>query len=349
MKVLYLPNEQKEGDQVGPRAFFESLKASGDIDLEVNSFLVEERRSGSGQALERILDTASAFAPDVIFWQHIGRFPITFRHLEHLRNLKSRPVIVYHEADVYGWRKPATASMSALATVADVVFLVGLGPFARLFRKLGARRIEYAPHNYDVTRFGNAPVPPANEARRFDAVMIGNRLTPIAAFMAPVRWLRMSGARSRELVARALGRVLGPRFGLFGSGWDGFIGNQGPSRYEDQERIQQQSWLSVGWDHFETVDGYFSDRLPIALASGVAHVTHYHPGYEQVLGDCRALRFARNPEGIVRAVESLLVQPRSSLRAMGEDGRAFAARTLSTPIVFRKMWDTVLETWEGRA
>lgn len=338
MKLLYLPNESVRGDQCGPRDAFDGMVKDGVLShCFVFSYLCEARENRNDPVtLQKLYEVVCRFQPDVIFWQHVGKFPVTREFIEKLKRVDPRPTLVYHEGDVFGkWTKRPTEAMKVLASAADLVFLVGLGDLAQWFAKCGAQKVLYAPHSVDTVRFGKPWEPTLS--RDFDAVMIGNRLT------SRVPFFRIPGAREREKLALKLGERLGGRFAVFGRGWDGFGFSQGAIPFHEQENVMRKSWVSISWDHFDQTPFYFSDRLPISLLSGVPHVTNYQPGYEKIFSDGRHVYLANSVDNAVDGVLFLLSQPRHTLIEWGRQAREWAGQRLTSKVVYRGMVEKILE------
>jgi hypothetical protein len=340
-RLLYIPNERAEGDQPGPRRTFESLLANGKLAaytaLPVDVYI---ERDGPDQAFARLLATARSLEPSIVLWQH----PYHDMPSDVLSQLKRHgSYLVYHEGDAYGWvRKRLPARARTLARASDLTLLPGTGMQSAIFRSAGARDRGYVPNSVDLHRFGTDGRRPSTE-RLFDVVMVGNRVTT-----------RLPGAHGlpgmhhRERLARQLGDLLGDRLAIYGRGWSGFRGARGPLPYAEQVRAARESWLTVSWNHFHRVPYCFSDRLPVSLAAGVAHVTCAQPGYDELFEDGCELFLARSVPALVRRVESLLAGPRDVLDAVGQRGRAFAERFLSDEVVFRRLLEVVVGHREGQ-
>jgi rhamnose utilization protein RhaD (predicted bifunctional aldolase and dehydrogenase) len=93
--------------------------------------------------------------------------------------------------------------------------------------------------------------------------------------------------------------------------------------------MSQSAWVTVGWDHFIPTPYYFSDRLPIALASGVAHVTSFQPGYEAMFPPEHGLFWADSIHEAVDTVTWLLEQPREYLLDQGANAAELARSRLN--------------------
>lgn len=337
MRLVYLPNEPTLGWQVGARTALEALRQSGALsDLRIYSFLQQP----PARSLDEIRALCEQAAPDAILFTKIGHFPVDDRWLRALRRGPSKPLIVYYDGDMYGrvFKRPS-AETRAMCRHADLVLLCGLGAHARRFEAAGARRIGYLPHNASLAQFG-AAAPPAHSRGR-DVIVIGNRIRGRFALQERIPWARMPGVYAREQLVRRLGQVFGPRFAVYGAGWDGFAGNRGPLAFDRQHDALRDSWLSVGYDHFPGTPMYFSDRLPIALMSGAAHAVNYHPGYETMFEHGRELTWARGVDALVGLARDMLDRGPTYLDALGARGRQFALARLTTEVVFAEAIETI--------
>ena len=343
MRLVYLPNEPVTGWQVGARAALEGLRRDGVLsDLRVYSFLQQP----PARALEEIFALCEEAAPDAVLFTKIDEFPVDDRWLSALRGTPSRPLLVYYDGDIYGRVfKRMSAETRAMCRYADLVLLCGFGANARHFETAGARRIGYLPHNASLAQFGAAWTPTATRDR--DVIVIGNRIRGRVALQERFSWARMPGVFAREQLVRQLGAAFGARFAVYGKGWDGFVGNRGPVAFARQHDVLRDSWLSVGYDHFPGTPLYFSDRLPIALLSGVAHAVHYHPGYESLFRSGRELLWAHTIAGLVALARDSLGRGPVYLDELGARGRAFVQDRLSTEIVFAEAVATIVRLRTG--
>jgi hypothetical protein len=337
MRLVYLPNEPVPGWQVGGRTALERLRRDGVLtDLQIYSF----EQHPPMRALDEILALCESSAPDVVLFTKLSHFPVDDRWIGALRRTPSKPLLVYYDGDIYGRVfKRLTAETRVMCQHADLVLLCGLGANARRFKAAGARRIGYLPHNVSLVQFNGSWTPTATRAH--DVILIGNRILGRIALQQRIPWARMPGVFAREQLVRRLGAEFGPRFGVYGTGWDGFVGNRGPVAFARQHEVLRDSWLSIGYDHFPGTPMYFSDRLPIALLSGVAHAVHYHPGYETLFRPGRELLWAHSVEGLIELARNALGRGPAYLDELGARGRAFAQDRLSTEVVFAETLATI--------
>ncbi|MGH9889115.1 MAG: glycosyltransferase family protein [bacterium] len=343
MRLLYLPNEPVPGWQVGARAALEQLRRQGVLsDLRIYSFL----QPPPARALDEILALCEEAAPDAVLFTKVSDFPVDDRWLNAIRRVPSKPLLVYYDGDIYGrvFKRP-TAETRTMCRHADLVLACGLGANARQLEAAGARRIGYLPHNASLSQFGAAWTPTATRER--DVILIGNRIRGRIALQERIPWARMPGVFEREQLVRRLGAAFRARFAVYGTGWDGFVGNRGPIAFARQHEVLRDSWLSVGYDHFPGTPMYFSDRLPIALLSGVTHAVHYHPGYESLFQSGRELLWAHSVAELVEVARNALGRGPAYLDEIGARGRAFVQTRLSTEVVFADALATIAQLRSG--
>jgi hypothetical protein len=319
-RLLYLPDEGEIGDQAAPRRAFARLADEGRLAAyEAFSFLVEARRDGTGESIRRLLDLVDRFEPTAILWSHPGSFPVTAGLVEGLRARPDPPVIALQDMDAYGLvRGRPGKGTRALARTADVVYVPGTGRLTRVYRRWGARRARLAVHGADSVRFG-APWTPTRE-RELDVVMIANRSRGRYPGTA------LPGSRSRVRLAAELQRRHGDRFGLYGSGWEGFPSALGPVDFDRQTDINRRAWVSASWDHYPRIGSYCSNRVPIALLSGVPHVTNHKPGLDTIYPPGSGLFWVRSVRAVADTVDRILAEPVDERLALGRYAEAFARR-----------------------
>lgn len=340
MRLLYLPNEVIDGDQVGPRHSLSLLLQNGDLDqVTTFSFLVEEKKLGDWSlVLEKLFGLIKDTLPDLILVQHIGKNQITKADVNKIKDFYDGPppIIAYDERDVYGYiRKPLPSSVLEFARNCDAVFLVAAGNFADRFRKAGCKNVYYLPHVASDVTFGKPWIP--SMERKYDVIMIGHRVS------SRISLLEMPGVKEREELARKLSIKFGERFAIFGNGWEEYPNSKGPVNFVDQEKIARQSWISLGHDHFYNLEGYFSNRLPIALFSGVPYICRKTPGLENILTDGHHCRFFNSIDEGVQICEELLQMPKEELIKLGMRGSIFAKKYLNEDVRMARLVELLKE------
>lgn len=308
LRLLYLPNEGTEGDQVGPRRAFERALSEGQLSAyQAYSYLVRDKAVGDhGLALAELQNIAREFAPDVIFVQHInGTYPADSDYFRALKSIPSKPKLVMWEGDPYGrLLKPLDATLKAVMAESDLTFLVGLGYLAEAVRKTGAPKIRFSHNSFDDERFGTPWEPPRQ--RPLDAVMIANLHS-----IKRIPGLYLPGGRQRKLLADAFYNMLGERFAAYGggSGWRGKSYARGPMPYAQQREITRSAWMSISWDQFPDLPMNSSDRLVISLSNGVPFLTNHQRGYEVVYDGIPGLYWFHTPQEAVDIALYLLSMP----------------------------------------
>ena len=336
-RVLYLPNEGElggENQQVGGRAAFGDMEADGTIGpLCIYSFLGEfyARSRDVKRSHAELLQKARAFQPDVVFWSHPDDYPVGKDLIEGIRACGSNPLLVYHEGDPFDRHyKTLRNPQRTLFRNSDVFFTVGLGEGRRLFESMRPHQhLYHSPTYTEAERFGT-PAPAGVLGSRFDAVMIGNIAKRLRIFHHP-------GSVQRVQLARGLQSLFGDRFGCFGQGWPGDVRTQGSLRHVQQGVVIQTSRMSLMWEHFPDYTFYYSDRLPIALASGVPFVTSTRPGYETLFRNVPGLFHVATVEDALDVAVYLRSLPLEQIAEMGAGARAWALANLDARIIFRRM------------
>ena len=103
------------------------------------------------------------------------------------------------------------------------------------------------------------------------------------------------------------------------------------------QEANRASWISAGYEHFPGTPKYFSDRLPIALHSGSAHVVNYHAGYEELFQEGDALCWAVGEEAIIARAGEVLSLGRDYMTSLGSRAHEFARRHLTSEVVYGQL------------
>lgn len=315
-RILWVPNEIGTALQSGYRRAFADLLAMGAVD-EVEVFSLEQRMRAGGEAAAHradLLAAAERFRPDLVFMQHVGHTGLTGKDVDAILRHGAR--LLYQEADPYTrWLHPLPAAARAAGARADVVHTCGAGVFSDNFRRAGARRVEWTPHVFDPGRIDTAP---KRAERELDVVVVGNR--------SRARLRPLPSANDRRRFVDLLQQRHGTAVGVYGNGWSGPAA-RGPIPYSQQSEVVRDAWLSANWDHFADEACYFSDRLPIALASGSLHATTLHPGYAAIFPPeaSRFLITGSTPHDLVERIGRYLESTSVDQRLEAEEAaRAFA-------------------------
>jgi hypothetical protein len=320
-RILYVPNERGKFRQRGMRRALSILQEHGMVEARVYSLLLHVLEGRGETARQEMIGLCREFKPDVVIMQHIYGAGLTDQHFSCLRE-SSDFRLLYHEGDPFTrWRIPVPFETAVAARWSDVVVTVGADQFCRNFQRKGVPNVGWTPHTYDPRSFGSRPI--AKDKRVFDVVMIANRSTARTAIRAH------PGSRDRRRLVDLMSRSFGSRFALYGKGWTG-PSAMGPVDFWDQERVIQSGVISVNWDHYPTEKLYFSDRLPISLASGSIHATTNHPGYESLFpANSSFLRTAESIQELVDVCHETLASTSEEERGHAyAEGREWVANNL---------------------
>jgi hypothetical protein len=333
---MYWPNEPAhlypDFTQAGGRAAFEAMAADGTIAaLQIYSYRVERATFPTAAGFERsAVEAARAWVPDILFVQHLHGTDLTEALWRTLRQELPQTTLIYHDDDPFDRvARRVDRPTAAIAAAADLVLLSGLGRLARLFERHGARTIEYMPSCFAESRF--ARLDPARAEKTHDIVMIGNR-----GVRRRLKFVYVPGGRRREQLATRLSETFGQRFALYGGGWTQLASACGSVPFFEQERVIQSGRISANWDHFDTIEYYFSDRLPISLAAGVPHVTTRHVGYDRMFAGCPGLYPCDTVGDAIEMCRWLLSRPDEELLEEGLAARNWAFAHVEADIVFRR-------------
>jgi hypothetical protein len=319
-RVMLVANETRQSFQRSSRRTLTQLQAAGVIaGLSVYSLRLRGQETTRTDALRGLLSRIESFRPEIVIMQHPVGTGIDSYVLGKMRSVCPFSLI-YYEGDPYSrYRHPLPSEAQAVAAAADAVVTVGDGQFRENFLRAGARRVEWSASRYDPWSFGTQQIP---LDKQYEVVMIANRSNPRLPFRA------LPGARDRIKLVEQMQKQFGSSFGLFGAGWEG-PSARGPLPFWQQESAIASASISVNWDHYPKERKYFSNRLPISLASGTVHVTGVHPGYDEIFDDNEFIHFCRSPMDVVDRVRTLLnTVSREQFYERASAGRRWASDNL---------------------
>ena len=328
MKVLVVHNEDPLGSHPDMYEALQDLQAEGLVtDYDVVPHLHLQRSGWSdADVVDHLRELVRGGEPDVVLWRHTRGLDVPERALDAIGGGPRGPSMVYWEADSYHpVHKPVPPEMVRVMRRCDDVYLPCGGPVVRSLARAGVSSLRYAPSCASATRFPY--VWNADENHDYDVVVIGNRVRSRLPFRT------MPGARRRS---RVTARLVGDgrfRVAVFGRGWEG-PSAKGSTTFEEQSTVYRSARLTVGINN-STYPYVFSNRLPVALASGIPLLYHANPGFSAVFGDeLRGVFFAEERQVLDR-VQQRLSEPPEQLTEKSLAGRRFFERNLTTTVVAR--------------
>lgn len=323
MRLLLILNENPGGSHDDVHRAIELLKENGILENYLIYPFLAKLADGLSkkEVVKDIINTAKEFTPTTILWSHTGDLRLREEDILTLRALPSMPSMGYWDGDVYqSPYKPLPREITFLASTCDVAFFPGYGEMIHLLKKNGVKDIRYVPLCTDEKRFGS--LRKDDHPIIFDVVMIGNLIT------SKIPWRKWPGAKGRKELADFFYKKLGKRFAVFGSGWSGPYA-MGPIAYKDQNRVNHSSRLALGVNNLHA-RYFFSDRLPIAMSSGIPLIHNYEYGFEDIFKTCgnNGLFFKSTHEAWEIA-DKLLARDQGELNVMGLKGRNYALKYLT--------------------
>jgi len=342
MKVLLFLNGP-EGWQTGIEDGFAYLKEQNQIkDLKWFYYNDYEKEYGTKATIEQMLKVSKEFQPLLIVTFHVGGLKIDRAFLETIKNIDSKPILVYDEGDMYGtWSKAITKQMKLFFKYSDVISIRGLGKFYKSVAKYN-KNIIYTPHHNDIARFTKESFHIQTE-RKNDIILIGNRVKP--RFLNRIR--RLPGAKGRENFVKIMGNTFN-NFKLYGNGWSNFKGNKGPVDFQKQHLYYQKTWITVAYEHYPNIPFYFSNRLPIALMNGSLYVCHYHKGYESMFPNCDFIFFFKTNSEAVDIINYLLSLSKDELLLRAQHAQEFALRQYHPNVIWSNFYKNVLSVIDNK-
>ena len=338
LRVLLLTNEERS-THPGQRDGFGRLEKDGSIEsFAVASPKMIAKSKGEPGALGEILDIIRAKRPNVIVQLTPSGFPFTEDWFQAVGATPSRPLLLFWEGDAWSrWSKPVHPATRISWRAADVVFTVAVGKQRRLIESLGARDVRFVPNTYDHVMYGEEEAnEPPTRGDYSEVVVIanwwGNRY-----FIS-----RLPGARQRFRFVRALQKDARIPLALYGKNWTG-RGVRGPALYDKQAAVARSALITAGWDHFPDYAASSSNRLPVHLLAGRAHVTTLHPSSEWLPGPETGLFREPTVGAAVRRVRELLARRQEEVLELGLAAHRWVRHRLSDRELARFMLGAVDE------
>jgi spore maturation protein CgeB len=276
------------------------------------------------QVLNEIINISKNFQPDLILWMHTDKFKITSEAIKELKGLESKPVMGYWDGDLYqSPYRPVPNELLNLCSACDVVFAQGFGEMTEKMKSKGCRDIRFVPAFGDEKRF--FPVP--NENKEYDVVMIGNNITSRNPFR-----ITMDGTKLRKQIVNEFCKNYKNKFAVFGNNWKGNCA-RGPINNLEQHRVYSKSKVTISINN-SSGKYYFSDRLPIAMLSGIPIIQNFEEGFDKLFKKCNSIIFfKRLEEGIEKASE-LLLKPQEELNEIGNNLNIYAKKYFTANFIF---------------
>lgn len=273
----------------------------------------------------QITDHVQANRTELVVLHHFHSplLPDPRAEIEGLRGLPHHPLVALTNGDAFfdGFFRPAFPKMFLQAAeVVDVVLSTSMGVSADHIADRTAARMSLLPNGVCQVRFArrsdNRPAHP-----EFLVAFIGSNNRPRNP-------LRMSHwyARRRERLVRKLQGRFGARFAVFGNGWEGIRGWQGPVPFDQQVLACQRAAIVVGGVPLSPATYYTSNRPFIQISSGVPFVDLAVEGAEKILRDGEHWHLVNSIDEMVERCDALLTLPVSEREELGAAAADYVLR-----------------------
>ena len=273
LKVLYLPL----GDQPGMNDAFRNVGAQ----LEIYDFYgMWERTHSKGTVSHEFLAKVKQLKPDLIHMQLQFTGLLDASVISEARRICPDVKITNWSGDV---RAEATASFTNISGAVDYSLISSTGQI-EMYKNAGCKNATYWQIGYNPKV--NYPL---NQMEfKYEVSFLGNNY----GNTFPDGNLRLG-------VTDTLRSALGPKFGLFGSGYAPLAPTIEPSR---SNAIYNDSLCALSISNFNNISHYFSDRLLHCLASGRPTISWHFPGFESYFVEGQEIFIARSAKDIVDIV-----------------------------------------------
>jgi len=340
-----ITNEPHAGDEPGFRDALEQLTVGHELAgweaLEPRAW--HRRGLPWAECVTRMVEATQAFCPDILIVLSPGTCPWQDNDVTSVLRAAGGDVsLLYWEGDPWGGRKRVNESMDSWAVKADILFTVAGGKQARRLADGGARDVRLVLQTYCQIQYADAL---AWSDSRTD--FVDPPMDVVSICNSAVRWpmvpAGVPGARQRRRMVTSLQAERRIRFGVYGHGWSGETA-LGPVAYHSQVQALRQSLITVNWDHFPSLPGYNSDRLPISMLAGRVHVSTRHPQTPWLPGPESGLVLAESPRAAHAAVVELASKTSDELLGLGQLAHQWVLGRLSDLESMRFMLASVTTT-----
>jgi hypothetical protein len=260
--------------------------------------------------------------------------------IEQIKALPHRPIVALTNGDAFfnGFFRPNFPKMFIQASqTADLVFSTSMGVIADHIEKHSDTPISLLPHGVCQARFGPLPARPMGTPQEFRVVFIGSNNRPRSPLKS-YHWY----ARQRERMIRRFSARFGGRFAVFGHGWEGIEGWQGPIPFAQQHAACRRAELVVGGVPFSPARYYTSDRVFNHIASGVPFLDLAVEGVDALLRDGEHWHLAKSVDELLDRCDDLLSSSRPEREEFGVQAARYVFRTHSVEMRCRSLVSTMV-------
>lgn len=249
---------------------------------------------------------ARSFQPDWIFTQLQETNVIRPETIIEIRKALPKAVVTTWTGDI---RAQVPPFLAPICPTVHVVFISSRGHIP-IYKAAGAPVVEHLQIGLDWNEDVLFKPDWTPTFRVPDVVFIGNHYG--ASFP--------QGTAEREAAVWAL-RMAGIDVGIVGSGWPTRFSPVGSCHIKHSPQVYKRAKVALSVNHFHDVEGYWSDRHIMAMASGTPLVSKYTAGFEHEFVNGEDLFWFKDASEMVGQVKALLADE-ALRRKVGRAGRA---------------------------
>jgi hypothetical protein len=323
LKLLVITNESKIDSAPGQKDAISLLVLKGWLDsvTYVSHALSKESKTNFDSVINALI---SVKFDAVLIWSPY-KFPQNRMQFDQIVKVISDRPIFYWEGDPwtkYGL-KPWTEQMKWWASISKALFTVAKEPHTSLIQEFSNTEILFIPHTYCHIQFAQQELhAPGALSGSNRVVMIGNQSARIPFIYGT------QGSGNRFAAAVLIKLALKNDFSIYGKNWPRGI-SSGIVAYADQAELIRSFAISANWDNFTSHESYASDRLPISLLAGRAHVTSRHPGTNYYGGIENGLFESSSIVGLYETLKCLREMSPKKLTNLGFEGHKWVKNRYS--------------------
>ncbi|MDZ7677392.1 MAG: glycosyltransferase [Acidimicrobiales bacterium] len=230
--------------------------------------------------------------------------------------------------------RPAPPKMLLQAAeMSDLVLTTSMGTLGDLLARHATAPVVWQPNGVFPERF-QVPVPLGQPD--FDVVFIGSN-NRSRNLLKPYHWM----ARRRERMIRGLASRFGARLGVFGHGWEGVPGWQGPVPFNKQWGAARRGKVVVGGVPFSTNRYYLSNRPFIQIAAGVPFVDLRVDGIGLILRDGEHWHLGDDIDSLIDLCSHFVSLPDDEWQELGRAAADEMLERHTEPVRVRSTLNTI--------
>jgi hypothetical protein len=266
------------------------------------------QRSGlsRGEVNGEFVHVVTQFKPDWLWTQLQETAVIAPEALWEVRRALPKTVVTTWTGDI---RAEVPPLLSTICPAVHAVFISSIGHIP-IYRAAGAPVCEYLQIGLDWEEdvLGKPDWEPSFRI-------------PDVVFLANFYGDSFPDGTGQRMHAVYTLKEAGIDIGVVGSGWPTFCNPVGACHLKKSYHVYRHAKVALSVNHFNNIEGYWSDRHLMAMASGTPLVSKYIPGLEREFENGKDLFWFKSDSEMIAQVKELLGNE-GLRREIGRNGRA---------------------------